>query len=94
MLVKVFKKLGRNERIQGWDEEKLYVTVDAAPVKGAANKWLVEIIAKYFEASKSTFNLKKRLTSRTKILDISKEYEDFKEKINELPNYINKQGAF
>lgn len=94
MLVKVFEKLGHNEPIQGWDEEKLYVTVDAAPVRGSANKRLVEIIAKYFETSKPTFNLKKSLTSRTKILDIYIDHEDFKEKINTLPKLYKQQGAF
>lgn len=94
MLVKVFIKFGRNERIQGWDEEKLYITVDAPPVKGAANKRLVEIISEYFGVSKSSVNLKKGLTSRTKILNLSIEHEDFEEKINKLPKLYKQQGMF
>jgi hypothetical protein len=49
---------------------KVYVTV--APEQGKANKKMIELLAKYFDVSKSQIKIIKGETSRNKIVEILK----------------------
>ncbi len=46
------------------------VNVDAPPVKGKANKRLVEILAKYFNVRKSAIKIIKGEMSKRKLIEI------------------------
>lgn len=73
MRMDVLVKTGKNEnKVIKRDFAKYEVWVKARPVKGAANKEVIKVLADYF--SVKTFNLRivKGLTSPLKIIELSK----------------------
>jgi uncharacterized protein (TIGR00251 family) len=47
------------------------VWVKSRPVKGAANKELIKVLADYFNTKKSNLRIKSGLTSPTKIIELA-----------------------
>jgi hypothetical protein len=60
---------GRNE-VVGFEEGVLRVKVAAPPVKGKANKELVDFLSKLLGVSKSSITIDKGHTSRRKVIGI------------------------
>jgi len=69
MTQKVLVKLKRKESIS-WDGQQLIVSINAAPIKGAANKRLVHFLAEWLDLAPSLIAVKKGHISRHKIVTI------------------------
>ena len=50
--------------------DALLVHVDAPPIKGKANKRLIELLAKYFKTKKSRIRIIHGETAREKIIEV------------------------
>jgi len=72
---------GRNE-ITGLKEGTLEIKVAAPPVKGKANKELIDFLSRKLGVSKSSLNIVKGHTSRNKVVTI--EGPDREEILNRL----------
>ena len=59
----------------GWDGDTLHVGVNAAPVDGASNRRLVEIISDWAKVNKGKIIILKGLTNRYKTLGIDAEQD-------------------
>jgi uncharacterized protein (TIGR00251 family) len=70
LATRVTPNAGRNE-ITGYKDGVLQVKVAAPPVKGKANKALVDLLAEKLEIRKSSINIIKGETSRNKVVLIS-----------------------
>ena len=81
----VFVKPGRKQESLAWDGKALIVGVKAPPVEGAANKRLVEVLAKWLRLGKSQVQLTKGHTSRHKTLEIEVDAGEFEAAVNALP---------
>lgn len=69
--IKVIPRSSRNEVVKISDGEyKVWLT--AVAEKGKANKMLIEILAGYFDVSKSLVEIVGGQSTRTKIVDIQK----------------------
>ena len=68
----------------GWDGDTLHVGVNAAPVDGASNRRLVEIISDWAKVNKGKIIILKGLTNRYKTLDIDAEQDYIDELIARL----------
>ena len=69
--VKVVPKSSRN-KIEKISEEEYKVWITAPPTQGKANKSLIELLADYFNISKSFIIIVSGKTAKTKIVDIFK----------------------
>lgn len=72
---KVFLAIGvqprsRKSALAGLRNDALLVQVTAAPVEGAANQAVIEVLAKTFSLHKSTFILHQGVKSRDKIVQV------------------------
>ncbi|HPN96626.1 MAG TPA: DUF167 domain-containing protein [Candidatus Moranbacteria bacterium] len=67
--VKVIPRSSRNEIIK-ISEGEYRVKLTAPPVEGKANKALIEILAGYFNVSKSNVEIVGGKSAKTKIVDI------------------------
>lgn len=67
--VKVKPNASSNE-IKKLSKEELEVRLTASPEKGKANAALVNLLAKYFEVSKSSVKIVGGKSSRNKMVDI------------------------
>ncbi len=61
----------REEKVE-MDNNKLKVYVRAKPVRGEANKSVIEILAKHFGIKKSKIRILKGFSSREKIVEVLK----------------------
>ena len=67
--IKTHPKASRN-KIQKISEGEYEVWVTAAPVDNKANEMLLQVLADYFNVSKSSLKILAGKTARTKIIDI------------------------
>lgn len=67
--VKVTPRAGRNEVVKVFEGE-YKVKITAPPEKGKANEAVIEILADYFDVSKSSVNIIAGKTARVKIIDV------------------------
>jgi hypothetical protein len=68
--VQVQPSARRNE-VLGFEEGVLKVKIAAPPVKGRANRELIEFLSQLLKVSKSSITLEKGATSRRKVISIS-----------------------
>ena len=68
--VKVAPRAGKNEVVKISDAE-YKVKVTAVPEKGRANEAVINLLAGYFDVSKSSVNIVGGKSTKTKIIDIS-----------------------
>lgn len=73
--VRVQPNASRNE-IAGFKEGILQAKVAAPPTKGKVNQELIKLLASLLQISKSSMNIEKGLTNRTKLISISSEITD------------------
>lgn len=92
LLIKV--KIGKRGEIFGWDGDTLHVVVNAAPVDGASNRRLIEIISDWARVNKSKISIVKGLTNRYKTLDIDAEQDYIDELIAKLPRIAKQESLF
>jgi len=52
------------------DENTLEIRIKSPPIKGKANKELIELLSKFFNVKKSQIKIVKGLTSRNKVVQI------------------------
>ena len=92
MNIKVFVKIGRKQGVLGWDGERVTIGVDAAPIDGAANKKLVEVLSDWLGISKSQASVVKGHTARYKTVEAGVTTEEFNKLVEALPRLL-KQGS-
>jgi uncharacterized protein YggU (UPF0235/DUF167 family) len=92
LLIKV--KIGKRGEIFGWDGDTLHVVVNAAPVDGASNRRLIEIISDWAKVNKGKIIILKGLTNRYKTLDIDAEQDYIDELIAKLPRIAKQESLF
>ncbi len=71
-----------------------HVVVNAAPVDGASNRRLIEILSDWLKVNKSSIYIAKGLTNRHKTLDIDIQNDYFQEKVAELPKIAKQDSLF
>ena len=64
------KTNSKKERLIEIDENLLEIHVTSQPVKGAANKDIIKMLARHFNTSKSNISIIKGLKSKNKIIKI------------------------
>jgi uncharacterized protein YggU (UPF0235/DUF167 family) len=94
MKVKIRVKIGKRGEVLGWDGDTLHVGVNAAPIEGASNRRLIEILSDWLKVNKSSIYIVKGLTNRYKTLDIDVEAEYLNEKVAELPRIAKQDSLF
>ena len=73
MRMNVVVKTGKGEsKVIKHDFAEYEVWVKARPVKGAANRELIETLANYFNVKNYNFRIVSGLTSSNKIIELSK----------------------
>lgn len=60
----------RENKIEKISENEFNISVTAPPVKGLANKQIIELLSNYFNTPKSLIVLKQGFSSRVKVFDI------------------------
>lgn len=68
--IKVIPKASKNEIVK-ISEGEYKAKITAAPENNKANEMLVEVLADFFDVSKSSIKIVGGKTARTKIIDIS-----------------------
>lgn len=94
MQINVKVKIGKQGIVKGWDGDTLHVGVNAAPINGASNIRLIEIISDWANVSKSRIYITKGLTSRNKVLNLEVDSGLLKELIKGLPEISKQQSLF
>ena len=94
MKLKIKVKIGKRGEVLGWDGEALHVGVNAAPIEGASNRRLIEILSDWLKVNKSGVYIAKGLTNRHKTLNIDVEAEYLNEKVAELPKIAKQDSLF
>jgi|688.fasta_scaffold2700556_1 uncharacterized protein YggU (UPF0235/DUF167 family) len=94
MKLKIRVKIGKRGEVLGWDGDTLHVGVNAAPIEGASNRRLIEILSDWLKVNKSSIYIVKGLTNRYKTLDIDVEAEYLNEKVAELPRIAKQDSLF
>ena len=92
LLIKV--KIGKKGEILGWDGHTLHVGVNAAPINGASNRRLIEIIGDWAKVNKGKISIVKGLTNRYKTLNIDAEQVYIDELIAKLPKTAKQERLF
>ena len=73
MRINVLVKAGKKEsRVIKKDFGEYEVWVKARPVKGAANKEIIEVLANYFSVKPYNLRIAKGLTSPLKVIELTK----------------------
>jgi uncharacterized protein len=70
IIVVVVNPHSRFEKIEKIDDKNYQVSFNVTPEKGRANKRLIEMLAKYFDVSKSMIEIKLGKTAREKVVEI------------------------
>lgn len=94
MNLNVKVNIGKRGEILGWDGETLHVGVNAAPIKGASNRRIIEIISDWAKVSKGKISIAKGLTNRYKTLSIDAEQDCIDELIAKLPRIAKQESLF
>ena len=80
--LKVTPNAGRNE-VTGFTDGVLHVKINAPPVKGKANRELIDFLSRVFDVKKSAITIVKGQTSRNKTIAVEgMGQEDILKKIN------------
>ena len=66
------KPRAKNNLVQKIDEENFAVFVTAPPIKGLANRAIIDLLADYFHISKSQIKLISGFASGHKVFEIEK----------------------
>lgn len=66
------KPLAKEEKIDKVDEIHFIVAVKEPPIRGAANKAIIKVLAEYFDISVTQINLISGFSSREKVFEIIK----------------------
>lgn len=61
----------RRNEVLGFEDGVLKVRIAAAPVKGRANRELIEFLSQLLKVSKGSITLEKGATSRRKVIGVS-----------------------
>ncbi|EKE14955.1 MAG: hypothetical protein ACD_12C00223G0003 [uncultured bacterium] len=72
--MKVFVKAkpgAKEEKIEKIDETHFVIIVKEPPVRGKANKAIIEVLAQYFKTNKSACRLISGFSSKNKIVEIN-----------------------
>lgn len=69
--IRVLPRSSRNEIVGEMADGTLKIKLTAPPVDGKANDALVELLAEYFDTTKSKIKIVSGLTSKNKIIEIS-----------------------
>lgn len=85
MKIRAHIKIGRQQGVLGWNNEKLTVGVDAPPIKGAANEKLIDILSDWLVIKKSQVKIVSGHTSRHKLLEVDVKLQAFSELVKKLP---------
>ena len=67
--LKVTPNAGRNE-VTGFTDGVLHVKINAPPVKGKANRELIDFLSRVFDVKKSAITIVKGQTSRNKTIAV------------------------
>jgi len=70
LTIKVIPRSSENKIAETMSDGTLKVKLTAAPVDGAANKSLINILAKHFGVAKSKIKILKGETSKMKVVEI------------------------
>ena len=65
------KPRSKEEYLEKIDEHNYIVAIHEPPVKGLANKAIIQTIAKYFNVPKSAVEIVSGQTSKNKLIEIS-----------------------
>jgi uncharacterized protein YggU (UPF0235/DUF167 family) len=94
MNLNVKVKIGKRGEILGWDGDTLHVGVIAAPINGASNRRLIEIISDWAKVSKGKISIVKGLTNRYKTLNIDVEQGYIDKLIARLTKIAKQESMF
>lgn len=94
MNLKIRVKIGKRGEVMGWDGDTLHVGVNAAPIDGASNRRLIEIISDWARVSKSKISIVKGLTNRYKLLNIDAEQDYIDGLVAKLPKIAKQESLF
>ena len=94
MKIKVKVTIGKQGMIKGWDGATLHVVVNAAPIDGASNRRLQEILSDWSKVSKSNIAIVSGLTNRYKLFSINAEQEYVEGLISALPRIAKQESLF
>lgn len=70
LAVRVLPRSSKNEVIGKMADGTLKVKLTAAPVDGAANDALIELLAEHFNCSKTKIKIVRGRTSKNKLVDV------------------------
>jgi len=70
LTVKIIPRSSQNQIVGEQEDGTLKIKLTAAPVDGAANKALVELLSKHFGVSKSKIKIIKGETNKIKIVAV------------------------
>jgi len=70
IIVVVVNPHSRFEKIEKIDDKNYQASFNVAPEKGKANKKLIEMLADYFEVSKSMVEIRLGKTAREKVVEV------------------------
>lgn len=68
--IRVLPRSSKNEVVGQMADGTLKVKLTAPPVDGAANEALIELLAEYFDTSKSKIKIVRGLTNKNKVIEI------------------------
>lgn len=68
--ISVIPRASKNEIIGPIEDGTYKIKITTAPVDGAANKKLIELISEYFDVSKSSIEIVKGSRGKKKIIEI------------------------
>jgi len=68
----IAKPRAKDNFVRKIDEDNFKVYVTSPPIKGLANKAIINLLAKYFEVSKSQVRLISGFSAKNKIFEITK----------------------
>lgn len=94
MQINVKVKIGKQGIVKGWDGDTLYVGVNEAPIDGASNRRLIEILSDWAKLSKSKIIIVRGLTNRYKLLNIDAEQTYLEGLIADLPKIAKQESLF
>jgi uncharacterized protein YggU (UPF0235/DUF167 family) len=94
MRLNVKVKIGKRGEVLGWDGDTLHVGVNAAPVDGASNRRLIEIVSDWTKINKGKISIVKGLTNRYKTLGIDANQDYIDELIVKLPKISKQESLF
>lgn len=84
MIIEVYVKTNSKENKFKVDDNKVILHITAPPVKGKANKAIIQFLSKYFHISKNQFSIISGSKSKSKKILISEIDQDDRNRIRYL----------